>query len=280
MAQHVLKGWNALVTGGASGMGAAIALQLARAGANVAIGSRLSKQSKSTQDAGLIAHFPDAADLEHMVNTLRSCGVETIASSLDVTQPDSIDQICQLIEKTWGSIDILVTAAGVSTEHTLCDHPLSTWDQVIDVNLTGTALSIRRVLPGMLKQSRGRIITIASTAASVGAARSAAYCASKAGVVALTRCVALEAAAHNITCNSISPTWVDTPLAGAWMEECARIEKTQGGSSAYRKSAEAGNPQGRLITPEEIADLALFLCTPGARGITGQDITVSGGSLW
>ncbi|MCI0544441.1 MAG: SDR family oxidoreductase, partial [Actinobacteria bacterium] len=124
-----------------------------------------------------------------------------------------------------------------------------------------------------------RIINIASTAATVGAVTSSAYCASKAGVVGLTRCVALEGAPHGVTCNAISPTWTDTGFAREWMTDIAENQEHRSGAE-YVHDVERANPQGRLISPDEIGALALFLCSEGARGVTMEDLRVSAGSLW
>ncbi len=147
------------------------------------------------------------------------------------------------------------------------------------MNLNGTYRTIKRVLPGMLERGWGRIVNIASTAASVGAATSAAYCASKAAVVGLTRCVALEGAAHGVTCNSVSPTWVDTPFGRDWMNDIARNQEGTDGDT-YVSNAKAANPQGRLIDPSEVGALVLYLCREESRGMTMQDLTLSAGSLW
>jgi 3-hydroxybutyrate dehydrogenase len=274
---RLLFGHTAVVTGGASGMGAAIAIRLASLGANVAIGSLL------TKDAGgpsVIAHYPHRNDLDRVRDEIKTHQVSVFADEIDVAHEQSVDSFCSAAESALGPVTVLVTAAGISIEHGLSEHPWDAWGKVMRVNLDGTALCIRRLLPNMLKARRGRIVTIASTAASVGASRSSAYCASKAGVVALSRCVALEGAAYGITCNSISPSWVNTDLAKLWMKECAANEGLEGGSAAYRAAAERQNPQGRLIQPNEIAALAAFLCSEEAAGITGQDIVISGGSLW
>jgi NAD(P)-dependent dehydrogenase (short-subunit alcohol dehydrogenase family) len=122
-------------------------------------------------------------------------------------------------------------------------------------------------------------VLIASTAASVGAPTSGAYCASKAGVVGLMRCVALEGAPHGVTCNSISPTWVNTKFGREWMGDIAREQEGRTGGE-YIAGAEAANPQGRLIEPGEIGALARYLCSDEAAGMTMQDLTVSAGSLW
>ena len=120
---------------------------------------------------------------------------------------------------------------------------------------------------------------IASTAASVGAVTSGAYCASKAAVVGLTRCVALEGAAHGVTCNAISPGWVATDFQKQWMARIA-ADEGEGDRDTVSAAAVAENPQKRMIDPREIGALAAFLCSDDALGITGQDLTVSGGSVW
>jgi NAD(P)-dependent dehydrogenase (short-subunit alcohol dehydrogenase family) len=131
----------------------------------------------------------------------------------------------------------------------------------------------------MIGRKWGRIINIASTAARVGAVTSGAYCASKAGVVGLTRCVALEGAPHGVTCNAISPTWVDTSFGRDWMTGIAEDQESRSGE-AYIAEVKAANPQGRLIEPSEVAALALYLCRDEALGMTMQDLTLSAGSLW
>ncbi len=179
----------------------------------------------------------------------------------------------------FGKVDILANAAGITAEQVICDHPDPLWDKVIDVNLTGTYRTIKLCLPGMIERKWGRIVNIASTAASVGAATSGAYCASKAGVVGLTRCVALEGAPHGVTCNAISPTWVETKFGVEWMKEIGDEEEGTTGEQ-YIADAKAANPQGRLVQPAEIGALAAFLCRDEAFGITMENLTISAGSLW
>ena len=175
-------------------------------------------------------------------------------------------------------VDILANSAGMGVEQSICGHPDELWHQIIDVNLNGVYRTIKLCLPGMCDRKWGRIINIASTAASVGSPTNAAYCASKAGVVALTRCVALEGAPHGVTCNAISPGWVETDLGKNWMRQLA---ETEGKSlNQYMEEIKQLNPQKRIIQPEEIGKLAVFLCCDEALGITMQDITVSAGSLW
>ena len=138
----------------------------------------------------------------------------------------------------------------------------------------------RAVLPGMLAQRWGRVINIGSTAASVGAKDSPAYCASKAGLLGLTRCVALEGAALGVTCVMISPTWVDTEMMDSILAEVVALEKLGRTVAEAKAHIAAQNPQGRIINAEEIAALAVFLCSNAAGGITMENIQVTGGALW
>ena len=278
MTGSFLKGRSAMVTGGASGMGKAMALALAGAGANISIGSLLGSGGGTGPD-GEVVYLPGEKELEATKAEIEALGVKCMARSLDVTSDLSVDEFFYASSAAFGKADILANAAGITAEQTICDHPDGLWHRVLDVNLTGTYRVIRRVLPGMIQDRWGRIINIASTAASVGAATSGAYCASKAGVVGLSRCVALEGAPHGVTCNSISPTWVDTSFGRDWMGDIAEKQESRTGA-AYIADVESANPQGRLIQPQEIGALALFLCTDQALGITMQDLTVSAGSLW
>ncbi|MET0565926.1 MAG: SDR family oxidoreductase [Acidimicrobiia bacterium] len=276
MADRFLAGRTAMVTGGASGMGLAMAQAFAAEGANVSIGSLLSA-GKRTE--GEVVHIPGREQMDHAVSVIEGEGVECLALDLDVTSDESVDAFHRATVERFGPVDILANAAGITAEQTIVGHPDTLWDKVIDVNLTGTYRAIKRVLPGMIERKWGRIINIASTAASVGAVTSGAYCASKAGVVGLSRCVALEGAPHGVTCNAISPTWVDTSFGREWMSDIAEKQEQRSGEE-YISDVEKTNPQGRLISPTEIGAVALFLCTEAARGITMEDLRVSAGSLW
>ncbi|MDP3983865.1 MAG: SDR family oxidoreductase [Acidimicrobiia bacterium] len=265
-----------MVTGGASGMGLAMAVAFASAGANVSIGSLLAGGKKAE---GEVVHMPGQEQMDHARSLIEAESVECLAMNLDVTSDGSVDGFFQATVERFGHVDVLANAAGITAEQTIVGHPDSLWDKVVDVNLTGTYRAIKRVLPGMIERKWGKIINIASTAASVGAVTSGAYCASKAGVVGLTRCVALEGAPHGVTCNAISPTWVDTSFGREWMADIAEKQENRSGEE-YISDVKKSNPQGRLISPTEIGALALFLCTDGAAGITMEDLRVSAGSLW
>ena len=276
MNDKYLSGRVAMVTGGASGMGRAMALALAEAGAEVAIGSLLAGGASVGRE---VVYLPGQQELDDTAREIEAHGVRALALDLDVTSMDSVQAFHDATVKAFGKVDILANAAGITAEQTISGHPDELWDKVIDVNLNGTYRTIKLCLPGMIERKWGRIINIASTAASVGAETSGAYCASKAGVVGLTRCVALEGAKHGVTCNAISPTWVETKFGTSWMANIAEQQEGRSGA-AYIADAKAANPQGRLIQPGEIGALAAFLCRDEALGITMQDLTVSAGSLW
>ncbi|TIV28541.1 MAG: SDR family oxidoreductase, partial [Mesorhizobium sp.] len=170
--------------------------------------------------------------------------------------------------------------AGTTAEQPVCGHSDELWDKIVDTNLTGAFRTTRAVLPGMIERGWGRIVNIGSTAASVGWKDNPAYCASKAGLLGLTRCVALEGAAHGVTCVMISPTWVETELM---RRNVAQVVAREGNGRSVEEAMDEfrkGNPQGRMLQPEEIAALAVFLCSDIAKGITMENIQITGGALW
>ena len=265
-----------MVTGGASGLGRAIALALAEHGASVAIGSLLADGA----DPGALTHRPARAELEATAAELAARGAAYHADALDVRSTDSVERFHAAATARLGTVDVLVNAAGIGGSEPVAEHDEGTWLATIDVNLNGAFRTIRCCLPAMIAQRWGRIVNIASTAANVGYPGSGAYCASKAGLLGLTRCVGLEGAPYGITCNAINPGQVDTAstrLSFETWKERSGVEQTL--ESYHREWAES-QPQGRLIAPQEIAALAVFLCSEGAFGISTEAITVSGGTLW
>lgn len=263
----MLSGKTALVTGGLSGMGLAISTALARAGAAVAVGSR----SVSGRDDPRYA-----AELDQ----IGSSGHPVHAAPLDVTDQASIDSFMAGALEALGPIDLLINAAGMTSEQPVCGHDDALWHAILDTNLTGAFRMTRAVLPAMIEAGFGRIVNIGSTAASVGWADNPAYCASKAGLLGLTRCVALEGAAHGVTCVMVSPTWVETDLM---RRDVAEIVTREGkGRTVAQAMADiaAQNPQKRIIQPVEVADLVTFLCSDAARGLTMENIQMTGGALW
>ncbi|MGD1803980.1 SDR family NAD(P)-dependent oxidoreductase [Dapis sp. BLCC M126] len=249
----------AIVTGGTSGIGKAIALALAQNGANVAVGSR-SASTSSCQ-----------AEIE-------SQGVQALVMNLDVSSTDSVQGFYDATIKAFDKVDILVNAAGIAYEHEMCNHPDEEWYKVIDINLNGIYRTTKLCFPGMIERKWGRIINIASTSASVGAPLHAAYCTSKAAILGLTRCVALEGAPHGVSCNSISPGWVETNLAQGMIRRLSQIEGQT--ATEYLEEIKESYPQKRIIQPQEIGALAAFLCRDEALGITMEDITLAAGSMW
>ena len=268
----------ALVTGGASGMGKAIALALAEHGASVAIGSLLGG-SELTHTGGELVYKPGEKELIQTAREIEAAGGKALAAPLDVSDTQSVNEFHAKVISKFSHIDILVNAAGITAEQTVSDHSEELWQRVFEVNTHGCFRTAKLCIGDMVKRKWGRIINIASTAASVGASTSAAYCASKAAVVGLTRCLALEGAPHGVTANSISPGWVETKFGTNWMSHIAETAENRAGDE-YIKEVKEGNPQGRLIQANEIAELAVYLCRDKAAAMTMQDLTLSAGSLW
>lgn len=272
-----LTGRNAVVTGGLTGQGRAIACALAGVGANVAVGSYVGQAQGRSGDA---AAYPEDAVVTAVRDELAALGGKVYAGHLDVRDATAVQDFLTRAEAACGPVDILVNAAGTTAEQPVCGHDDGLWEKIIDTNLTGAFRMMRELLPGMIARRWGRIINIGSTAATTGWKDNPAYCASKAGLLGLTRCVALEGAAHGVTSVMISPTWVETELMHRNVAQVvAREGKGRSVDEALADIA-AGNPQGRIIQPSEIAALAVFLCSDGARGLTMENIQITGGALW
>ena len=272
-----LKGRSAVITGGLTGQGFEIAKALAAAGANVAVGSYIGQAKGRENDT---ADYPEDEDVQKVQGALLAAGVKVYAGHLDVRETSAIQLFLGEARKQCGEIDILVNAAGTTAEQPVCGHSDALWDKIINTNLNGVFRMTREILPQMITRKWGRIINIGSTAATVGWKDNPAYCASKAGLLGLTRCVALEGSAHGVTCVMISPTWVETELMRRNVEQVvAREGKGRSVSEAMSEIA-AHNPQQRIIQPQEIASLAAFLCREEAKGITAENIQITGGALW
>ena len=277
MIDRPLTGRSAVVTGGLTGQGLAIALALAREGANVAVGSFVREAAESQNDA---AAYPEPDQVGAIRQQLSGFETHVHAGHLDVRDTAAIQLFLSQAKSICGPADILVNAAGTTAEQPVCGHSDELWLKILDTNLTGAFRMTRELLPGMIDRRWGRIINIGSTAATVGWKDNPAYCASKAGLLGLTRCVALEGAPHGVTCVMISPTWVETELMRRNIEQVvAREGKNRTPAQAMADIAEQ-NPQGRIIQPDEIAALTAFLCGEGAKGITGENIQITGGALW
>jgi len=251
-----LEGKHALITGGGTGIGAAIALQMAEAGASVTItGRRLEV---------LEAH------------SSRHRQINPVAG--DVTDADSVARMFAAARATSGPVEIVIANAGVAKSAPLSKTGLDLWNQMLSVNLTGAFLTLQAGVQNMDKSQWGRLITIASTAGLKGYPYVSAYCAAKHGVVGLTRSLAAELASTGITVNAICPGFTETSLLADTLKNIT--EKTGMSESAARKSLAASNMQGKIISPCEVAAAAMWLVGPGSDAITGQAISVSGGETW
>jgi NAD(P)-dependent dehydrogenase (short-subunit alcohol dehydrogenase family) len=251
-----LAGRHALVTGGGTGIGAAIASALAKAGAAVTICGR----RREPLD-GVAAGNP---------------GIGAVVA--DVTDEAAMTKLHEQAEADRRPIDIVVANAGMVESAPAHKTSLDLWTRTLTVNLTGAFLTVRPALAHMQTRGWGRVIFIASTAGLKGYPYVAPYVAAKHGIVGLTRALALETAAAGITVNAVCPGYSETPIL---MGSVRRIAEATGHSEADARAAlVAANPQGRFIHPSEVADAVLWLCGDAAAPITGQAISVSGGETW
>ncbi len=244
-----LDGKTALVTGGGHGLGKDIALALAGAGASLVLAGR------------------DAAQLEQTATELRAAGVEAVTARADVTDGTDIDRMVQTACARLGAIDILVNNAGTNIQQDALEVTEEAWDTVLDVNLKATFFVSQRVAREMIRAGHGgRIINIASQMGAVGFYKRAAYCASKGGVVQLTKVLAVEWARHGIRVNAVGPTFIDSALAREVLKDKDIADEVMGRI-----------PIGRLGRPEEVAAAVVYLASPPADLITGHHLLVDGG---
>jgi len=249
-----LKGKIAIVTGGGQGIGKAISTTLAREGANV-----------------VIADFNPEAGNE-AAKEIEAKGGKAIAIVADVSKKKEIDRTVEETVTRFGRIDILVNNAGLSSPCPAVDLSEEQWDKVVAVNLKAPFLCSQAVARHMIKQRSGKIVSIASIVAHAAHPTQSAYCASKAGLVSLTRVLAMEWGRYNIHVNSVSPGAVETP----------RMAKFRKENPHFLEGRLEATPFKRFITPEEVANVVLFLVSPASDAITGADIRVDVGSsaIW
>jgi 3-hydroxybutyrate dehydrogenase len=255
-----LTGRTALVTGAGSGIGAAIAAELAQAGAYVLV-----------QDLR-----PDPA--AGIVEDIHAHGGAAGIAGGDVSDPDDVRTLVDGLLQSHDRIDILVNNAGVQHVAPLDHFPLEQWQRLLGVLLTGPFLLTQAVLPAMRHQQWGRIINIASINGKRGEPGKAAYCSAKHGLIGLTRVAALETATDGITVNAICPGLVYTPLIEKQLDDLAAMHglaREDALAQVYLSSI----PQKRMLDPQEIAAMARYLASDEARGITGQAINVSAGFI-
>ncbi|HYE16560.1 MAG TPA: SDR family NAD(P)-dependent oxidoreductase [Pyrinomonadaceae bacterium] len=258
-----LGGRTAFVTGGGRGIGRAVALLFAREGARVVVAARTEGEVARVAEEIRSERGPGAAH----------------AVVCDVSDARSVaGAFAEARSRLGGEVGVLVNNAGVAESAKLHDTTDELWQRHLGVNLSGTFYCMREALPAMIARGWGRVINVASVAGKTGAPYIAAYAASKHGVIGLTRSAALEVAARGVTVNAVCPGYVDTDMTAHAVENIqARTGRTaEEALEAIRRMS----PQNRLVTPEEVAALALLLASEEGRGITGQAINVDGGSVF
>ncbi|HEY1223903.1 MAG TPA: SDR family NAD(P)-dependent oxidoreductase [Brevundimonas sp.] len=251
-----LTGRHAVVTGAGSGIGRATAEQLAEAGCQITLIGRHEGRLAETAD-----RIGDAA----------------FAAPADVTDADALTAAIEAGRDRFGPVDILVNNAGAASSAPFLKTGADDLRAMLALNLEAPAEAARLVLPGMLTRRWGRIINVASTAGLKGYPYVSAYVAAKHGLVGLTRALALEVAAKGVTVNAVCPGFTDTDLVARSVE--AIIGKTGRSEEDARAALAASNPQGRLITPEEVAAMIVWLCEDAASGVNGAALPVAGGEL-
>ena len=260
MAMPMLKGKSALVTGSTSGIGLGIARALAREGANV-----------------MLNGFGEAAEIEKTrAGVEKEFGVKALYSAADMTRPAEIAAMVAEAEKKLGSVDVLVNNAGIQHVAAIEEFPVEKWDAIIAINLSAAFHAIRAAVPGMKKRGWGRIINTASAHSLVASPFKAAYVSAKHGLVGLTKTVALELATFGVTINCISPGYVWTPLVAKQIPDQMKT-RNMTEEQVKRDVLLAAQPTKEFVTVDQVAALALYLCSDAASSITGANLPIDGG---
>jgi 3-oxoacyl-[acyl-carrier protein] reductase len=241
-----LKEKIALITGASQGIGRATALAFASSGSKVAVAAR------------------QVAKLEELVKEIEAAGGEALAVPLDVADPAQVKTAFAAVLAKFGKLDVLVNNAAITRDTLALRMKVEDWDAVIRTNLTGAYLCIQQALGAMLKARYGRIVNITSVVAQTGNAGQANYVSSKAGLIGLTRAIAVEVASRNITVNAVAPGFIETPMTDPLSQELKDKMKSM-------------IPLGRFGTDKEIASAVMFLASDEAAYITGQVLDVNGG---
>ncbi len=256
----MLKGKSALVTGSTSGIGLAIARAMAAQGANVTINGFGDEAAIEKERSGIEKEF----------------GVKAVYSPADMTKPAEIADMVKTAEKTFGSLDVLVNNAGIQFVSPIEEFPIDKWDQILAINLSAAFHAIRAAVPGMKSRKWGRIISTASAHSLVASPFKSAYVTAKHGLAGLTKTVALELATFGVTCNCISPGYVWTPLVEKQIPDTAKA-RGMTEEEVKRDVILAAQPTKEFITVDEIASLAVYLCSDAAKAITGANLSIDGG---
>jgi len=256
----MLKGKSALVTGSTSGIGLAIARALAAQGANVTINGFGEAGAIEKERAGIEKDFR----------------VKAIYSAADMSKPGEIAEMVRTSEKTFGSLDVLVNNAGIQFVAPVEEFPIEKWNQIIAINLSSAFLAVRAAVPGMKARKWGRIINTASAHSLVASPFKVAYVSAKHGLAGLTKTVALEVATFGITCNCISPGYVWTPLVEQQIPDTMKARGLTA-EQVKRDVLLAAQPTKEFVTVDQVADLAIFLCSDSAASITGANLSIDGG---
>ena len=248
------------MTGSTSGIGLAIARAFAAQGANVTINGFGDKAAIEKERAGIEKDFK----------------VKAIYSPADMSKPAEIADMIRTSQKTFGSLDVLVNNAGIQFVSPIEEFPVEKWDQIIGINLSSAFHTIRAAVPGMKARKWGRIINTASAHSLVASPFKSAYVSAKHGLAGLTKTVALELATFGVTCNCISPGYVWTPLVEKQIPDTAKA-RGMTEEQVKRDVLLAAQPTKEFVTVEEVADLAVFLCSDSAKAITGANLSIDGG---
>ena len=256
----MLKGKTALVTGSTSGIGLGMARALAEQGAHVMLNGfgEIEAAKAEVSQAGQ-AH-----------------GVRVSYHGADMTKPAEIEAMVRACEAEFGALDILVNNAGIQHVAPVDDFPAEKWDAIIAINLSSAFHTTRLALPGMKARGWGRIINVASVHGLVASANKSAYVASKHGIIGFTKAVALETATTPVTVNAICPGWVLTPLVQKQVDARAQADGVSNDEAKRRLLAEK-EPSQQFTTPEELAAMAVFMCSPAANNLRGTAINMDGG---
>ncbi len=255
----MFNGKTALVTGSTSGIGLAIAQTLASRGANVVLNG-----------------FGDVAGAREMVEKNASIGARVGFHGADMSQASQIEELVAYANSEFDGVDILVNNAGIQHVANVEDFPVEKWDAIIAINLTSAFHTTRLILPRMKAQNHGRIVNVASVHGLVASAGKAAYVAAKHGLVGLTKVTALETARTGVTCNAICPGWVLTPLVQKQIDDRAARDGVSA-EEAKRVLLAEKQPSAEFVTPEQIGEMVVFLCSDAASQMRGVAWTVDGG---